>query len=79
MKRTVLASLELENGFQCVDFFLREGGTFGFEHYRREHDGAIRWQAIGNCAHLSFGSGEDALEAAKKIVPCLNQAEVWRW
>jgi hypothetical protein len=39
MKRTVLASLETADGAQCVDFFVRADGSFGFEHYRADLDG----------------------------------------
>ena len=79
MKNTVLASLETEDGSQCVDFFLREDGTFGFEQYRREYDGAIRWQSLGKYAQLSLGSGQEALRLAKQRVPWISQAETWRW
>lgn len=79
MKSTVLASLETPDGAHCIDFFLREDGTFGFEQYRAEHDGASRWQSLGKYAQLSFVSGEEALRVAKERVPWLNRAEVWRW
>ena len=58
MRNTVLASIETEDGSQCVDFFLREDGTFGFEQYRGEYDGATRWQSLGKYAQLSFSSGQ---------------------
>ena len=79
MRSKVLASLETQDGSQCVDFFLREDGSFGFEQYRGEYDGATRWQSLGKYAQLSFGSGKEALQAAKQQVPWLDQGEVWRW
>ena len=79
MRSTVLASLETEDGTQCVDFFLREDGTFSFEQYRGEYDGATRWQSLGKYGQLSFGSGQEALRVAKQQVSWLSQAEVWRW
>lgn len=75
----MLASLETEDGSQCVDFFLREDGTFGFERYRGEHDGATRWQSLGKYAQLSFSSGQEALRVAKQHVSWLNPVETWRW
>ena len=36
-RHAVLASLETDDHSQCVDFFLREDGTFGFEQYRRDY------------------------------------------
>ena len=79
MRRTVLASLETEDGTQCVDFFVREDGTFGFEHYRSEHDGSSRWQDLGRYSGLTYASGQEALHAAKQQVPWLRRDEVWRW
>jgi len=79
MKSTVLASLQTEDGRQCVDFFLREDGTFGFEQYRGEYDGASRWQSLSKYSQLSFVSGQEALRVAKQHVSWLGKAEVWRW
>ena len=79
MKRTVLTSLEAADGSQCVDFFMREDGTFGFEHYRREYDGSGEWQSLGKYSQLVFASGQQALRVAKEHVPWLDRAEVWRW
>lgn len=79
MNCTVLASLETEDGTQCVDFFVREDGTFGFEQYRGEHDGGSRWQSLGKYSHLSFASGQEALHVTKQHVAWLDRAEVWRW
>ena len=79
MRSTVLASLETPDGTHCIDFFVREDRTFGFEQYRAEQDGASQWQSLGKYAHLSFGSGEEALRIAKEHVPWLSRAEVWRW
>jgi hypothetical protein len=79
MRNTVLASFETVDGAQCVDVFRREDGTFGFEQFRSESDGASRWQSLGRYSQLSFASGEEALDLAKQRVPWLNRAEVWRW
>ena len=74
MKSTVLASLETEDGTQCVDFFSRENGTFGFEQYRRDYDGISRWQSLGKYGGLSLRSGEEALCAAKLTAVLLAMA-----
>jgi hypothetical protein len=79
MGNTVLASLESEDGAQCVDFFVRKDGTFGFEQYRREYDSCSRWQSLSKYSQLSFASGQEALRAAKQYVSWLSQSEVWRW
>lgn len=79
MRNTVLASLETQDGSQCVDFFMRQDGTFGFEQYRVDHDGAAQWQSLDRYAHLSFGSGQEALLAAKAHIPWLSPTQRWRW
>lgn len=79
MKNTVLASLETADRTQCVDFFLRPDGSFGFEHYRADLDGAGRWQSLNKFSHLIFASGDEALRSAKQRLPWLDQQEVWRW
>ena len=75
----VLASLESEDGGQCVDFFIRPDGSFGFEQYRREYDGQSGWQCLSKYARQSFVSGQEALRVAKQQVPWLGRSEVWRW
>ena len=79
MKRTVLASLETTDGTQCVDFFVRADGSFGFEHYRADLDGAGRWQSLNRYSHLSFATGDEALRMAKQRLPWLDPQTVWRW
>ena len=79
MRNTVLVSFEGDDGAACLDIFEREDGTFGFEQYRSDLDGADRWQSLSKYAQLSFASGEEALSAAKQRVPWLSRGEVWRW
>jgi hypothetical protein len=79
MRSTVLVSFEAEDAAQCVDIFEREDGTFGFEQFRREFDGASRWQSLSKYSQLSFASGEEALRSARQRVPWLDPTEAWRW
>lgn len=65
MNRNVLASIESSDGSHCVDIFVRDDGTFGYEEFRGESDGAGRWQSLGEHQSLVFGSGEEALTDAK--------------
>ena len=66
MNQKVLASLESSDGSHCVDIFVCEDGTFGFEEFRAESDGAGRWQSLGKHQSLVFASGEEALSEAKR-------------
>ena len=34
----VMESFENDLEDRCVDFFVRDDGTFGFEEYRRDHE-----------------------------------------
>jgi len=79
MSSTVLVSFETVDGMQCLDVFQREDGTFGFEQYRTDSDGAGRWQSLCKYSELSFASGEAALHLAKQRVPWLDREAVWRW
>ena len=75
----VLASIETDDGAQCVDFFRRGDGTFGFEQYRSDYDGVSRWQSLSKYSQLVFASGQEALDAARPCVPWLRRIDVWRW
>jgi hypothetical protein len=79
MPRKVLASFETVDGSHCVDVFVREDGSFGFEEFRGETDGDARWQSLGKYAALAFSSGEAALSSAQEQMPWLSKSEVWRW
>lgn len=75
----VLASFEDSFSAYCVDVFIRENGTFGFEEFRSESDGDGRWQSLGKYSRLSFCSGEEALREAEQRVAWLESMGPWRW
>ena len=79
MPSKVLASFENVDGSHCVDVFVREDGSFGFEEYRGESDCSVRWQSLGKYATLTYLSGEAALSSAQAQVPWLSKSESWRW
>ena len=79
MNPKVLASFESSDGSHCVDIFVREDGTFGFEEFRAEFDGAGRWQSLGKHWSLVFASGEETLTEAKRRIQWLSASESWRW
>ncbi|MEC7541770.1 MAG: hypothetical protein VX759_12365, partial [SAR324 cluster bacterium] len=57
----VMESFENDLEDRCVDFFVRNDGTFGFEEYRRDHEEGGRWSKVGQFSGIRFSS----LEAAK--------------
>ena len=79
MSNKVLASFENRFGSHCVDIFVRENGTFGFEEFRGEADGSGRWESLGRHSQLSFASGEEALLDAEQRVAWLENTGPWRW
>ncbi len=79
MRHKVLASFEDEHGTHCLDVFVREDGSFGFEEFRFDSDGASRWQSLARHGSTVFPSGAAALSAAQARVPWLSPRETWRW
>ncbi len=68
----VLASLENPYGDYCVDVFVREDSTFGFEEYRGDPEDVGSWHSLHRYSSLVFKSEEDALAQAKACVAWLK-------
>ena len=64
----VLTSLENSAGNHCVDIFVRDDGTFGFEEYRRDPEDEGGWFSLNRYSHQVFATAEDALAQAKSRV-----------
>lgn len=65
----VLKSIEINTGDYCVDIFVKEDGSFGFEEFRRDSEDMGRWTGINYYSTLSFEDEEQALkEALKRVV-----------
>ena len=75
----VLASVEDPDQTHCVDIFVREDGTFGFEEFRSASDEGGHWQCLNKFSHLVFDTGEKALHSAQERVSWLEKTETWRW
>ena len=54
----VMESFENDLEDRCVDFFVRDDGTFGFEEYRRDHEEGGRWSKVGQFSGTRFSSLE---------------------
>ena len=70
MANKVLTSLENAHGDYCVDLFLREDGSFGFEEYRRDPEEG-RWRCLRRYAGRVFRSEQEAEAQARAYVPWL--------
>jgi hypothetical protein len=64
----VVASISNPEGDHCVDIFVREDGTFGFEEFRRDPEDLKGWFPLHRYSHQVFGTQEEALARAKATV-----------
>jgi len=64
----VVASFNNSTGELCVDIFVREDGTFGFEEYRREYEDMRGWFPLHRYSNQIFATEQDALAKATSTV-----------
>ena len=64
----VLESLHNDAVDHCVDVFVRDDGSFGYESYRRDVEDGGRWYPVGHYGTLVFPDPESALSHARKTV-----------
>ncbi len=67
----VLASPSTQAVDRCVDIFARPDGTFGFEEFRRDPEDMGTWTPVAYYSAQEFASREDAIAAAREVVPWL--------
>jgi len=72
-KNKVLRSIETPDGRLCVDIFVRDDTTFGFEEYRRDVEDGQGWFLIGYYADQVFETEDAALAEAKSKVSWLQR------
>lgn len=70
----VVASFDNPTGDHCVDIFVREDGTFGFEEYRRDHEDLSGWFSLQRYSQQVFATQEDALAQARAAVAWMERA-----
>ena len=68
MSTRVVASFDSPEGDHCVDIFMRDDGTFGFEEYRRDSEDMRGWFPLHRYSHQVFATDADALVQAKAAV-----------
>jgi hypothetical protein len=69
----VFVSIENLEHDRCLDLFRRPDGSSGFEEFRRDVEDAGEWTPISYYSSASYGSREDALGAAMKVVAWLKE------
>ena len=64
----VVASFDSPAEDHCVDIFVRDDGTFGFEEFRRDPEDLTGWFSLQQYAHQVFTTEDEALAQAKTMV-----------
>lgn len=72
MPNQVRTSHENHAADRCVDVFVREDGSFGFEEYRRDAEDQKGWFSLQRYSQRIFATQEHALESARVAVAWLN-------
>ena len=70
-KPRVLHSYNLDGDLRCVDIFVRDDRTFGFEDYRRDPEDGKGWFAVGFHGDQRFPTEADAMATAMTTVSWL--------
>jgi hypothetical protein len=68
MPHRVVASFNNPSGDHCVDIFVRDDGTFGFEEHRRDPEDMRGWFPLRRYSSLVLATEQDALARAKATV-----------
>jgi hypothetical protein len=71
----VLRSLQNRTGDLCVDLFVRDNGTFGYEECRQDPEDPRGWFSLHRYAQQAFETEESALVHARSTVAWLRDVE----
>jgi len=72
MANRVVASFTNPPGDHCVDIFLRDDGTYGFEEYRRDPEDMRGWFPLHRYSKQVFATDQVALSQAKATVAWMS-------
>ena len=76
-KNTVIFSINNDEGNLCLDIFIRENKTFGFEEFRKDPENINGWYKIGNYGDKIYFNQKEAYENACKNIMWLNSKK-WK-
>lgn len=68
MARKVVDSINNPTGDHCVDIFVRDDGSFGFEEFRRDHEDQRGWFSLQRYSTQRFASLDAAVAQARLSV-----------
>jgi len=66
--KKVLESLHDLTAERCVDVFVRDDGTFGYEEYRRDYEDGGMWFPLHRYSGQVFRTQAEALAHARATV-----------
>ena len=75
MPDRVIASIENPERDHCVDLFVRDDGTYGFEEWRREPEDPGKWYRARYYAAQVYANPRQALDEARRAVAWLAQLQ----
>ena len=64
----VVDSVENAERDRCVDTFVRDDGSYGFQEWRREPEDPGRWYRTGYHSHAVFADADLARRAARAAI-----------
>ncbi len=74
MANRVATSFNNPSGDHCVDVFVRDDGTFGYEEYRRDPEDLKGWFPLRFSSRLVFATEGEALAHARASVAWMAEA-----
>tara|TARA_B100001093_G_scaffold324434_1_gene309603 strand:- start:44 stop:277 length:234 start_codon:yes stop_codon:yes gene_type:complete len=72
-EQVVIHSINNDESNLCIDFFIRNNGTFGYEEFRRDPENTSGWYKVGYFANKVFSSKDEAYNDAVKRISWLNK------
>ena len=66
--QVVINSINNDDNNLCIDFFIRNNNTFGYQEYRKDPENTSEWYRIGNYDYKVFSNKDDAYNDAKKTI-----------
>tara|TARA_R110000868_G_scaffold397842_1_gene670748 strand:+ start:5087 stop:5320 length:234 start_codon:yes stop_codon:yes gene_type:complete len=70
--RLVVASLETDDGFRCVDIVMTPGGLYFWDEWRRDPEDPSGWHTAGRQSVGQFDTQEDARRDAAGCIEWLS-------
>ena len=75
VNQKVLESIHNVTTDLCVDIFIRDDGTYGYEEFRRDYEDGGKWFPLQRYSHQVFKTQELALSHARSTVEWLCMQE----